>query len=469
MEFIADLILYVFAFLLVLVPLVIIHEFGHLIAAKSVGITVLEFGVGIPPRALKLFSRGGTEYTLNWVPLGGFVRPYGEDFMSPKDTEGLSDDLQEIEDRGIENPKSVFEAGPLERIWFFAAGAIFNIVTAFLLLFIMALLGVPEIVDGNVKVLNINGSVEELAIGDIVTHVDGEKVISAEEFEDAARGKSEMVLTVDPEDGEAREVLYTPVGEAEENTRVMIVAVLEDRPADEAGLEAGDIILRVQDEAGQFSVYRNDDLIDFTKEHEDQPMLVTVYRDGEIIETEVTPKDNGGVPQIGVQIGEVETASTGGISVISNDSEIDYVPVKSLGEATDYAIDRFNFITSETFALPGRVIRGLIPAEQARPVSPVAIAQVGGETLRQSQEERHPFAILGFAAIISFALALTNLLPIPALDGGRILFVLIEVLRGKPLSPEREGFIHLVGFMFLFALIIVFAVWDIVDPVITFE
>src|SRR5688500_7057740 len=78
-----EFLLAVISFLIVLGPLVLIHELGHFIAARLVGITVLEFGIGFPPRAVKLFEQGGTIFSLNWLPIGGFVRPLGEDFVKP--------------------------------------------------------------------------------------------------------------------------------------------------------------------------------------------------------------------------------------------------------------------------------------------------------------------------------------------------------------------------------------------------
>jgi len=79
----SDFLLAVISFLIVLGPLILIHEFGHFIAARLAGITVLEFGLGFPPRAVKLFEQGGTIFSLNWLPIGGFVRPLGEDFVKP--------------------------------------------------------------------------------------------------------------------------------------------------------------------------------------------------------------------------------------------------------------------------------------------------------------------------------------------------------------------------------------------------
>ena len=79
----SDFVLAVIAFVIVIGPLIFIHELGHFLAARLVGVTVLEFGIGFPPRAIKLFEQGGTEFTLNWLPIGGFVRPLGEDFVRP--------------------------------------------------------------------------------------------------------------------------------------------------------------------------------------------------------------------------------------------------------------------------------------------------------------------------------------------------------------------------------------------------
>ncbi len=79
----SELALAIIAFVIVIGPLILIHELGHFIAARLIGVTVLEFGIGFPPRAIKLFEQGGTEFTLNWLPIGGFVRPLGEDFVRP--------------------------------------------------------------------------------------------------------------------------------------------------------------------------------------------------------------------------------------------------------------------------------------------------------------------------------------------------------------------------------------------------
>ncbi len=140
------------AFVLVLIPAVLIHELGHFLVAKSVGITILEFGIGMPPRALKLFTLGGTDYTLNWLPLGGFVRPLGEDMVRQMGDEATDEDRVEAERRGIKKVTAVNEASPLARIFFFAGGALANFILAFALFTIIALIGLPQPVGGIVSV-----------------------------------------------------------------------------------------------------------------------------------------------------------------------------------------------------------------------------------------------------------------------------------------------------------------------------
>ena len=102
--------------------------------------------------------------------------------------------------------------------------------------------------------------------------------------------------------------------------------------------------------------------------------------------------------------------------------------------------------------------------EEARPISIVGISQVGGQFLQQSIEEKQPVVILNFMAVISIALGFTNLLPIPALDGGRILFVLIEIVRGRPIAPEREGMVHLVGMVVLLSIGLIIMLYDLFNP-----
>ncbi len=462
-----DFVLAALSFFIVLIPLVIIHELGHFFAAKSVGVTVLEFGIGIPPRALVLFRKGDTIYTLNWIPLGGFVRPYGEDFVRPKTEEEMKEDRAEIEGRHIENPKSVFEAGPWERIWFLFAGPLANFIAALVLFIVIAGFFQPYEIGDITMIEILPGSPAETAgleAGDVVTHVDGQKVERLEEFEDAIEDKDSIELTI-KRGGETQTLTVTPAPfqTSDVKEKVQIVNIEEDAPAHEAGLEIDDVVVAVDDQ----SLTDVDMLVDYTKEHEDIPIDLTIQRADEIIHIEVTPRvlDGEDVARIGIQIAPAPLDETIGAVTATRDLHTEVRKADNVAEAIQTGSGNFVRAIGVIFYAPVMLIRGDIEAEQARPAGPVAISQMGGKFIKESQEESNPYPILGFAAIISIALAVTNLLPIPALDGGRILFVVIELLRGKPISPEREGVVHMIGMLFLLSLMVVIVFFDIVKPI----
>jgi regulator of sigma E protease len=121
-------------------------------------------------------------------------------------------------------------------------------------------------------------------------------------------------------------------------------------------------------------------------------------------------------------------------------------------------------VLNTIFSLPAQIINGSANGEDLRFASIVGISQVGGLFLQESIQRSQPTIIIEYIALISLVLGLTNLLPIPALDGGRILFVLIEVLRGRPIAPEREGMVHLVGLALLLSLMVVVMVNDVINP-----
>jgi regulator of sigma E protease len=121
-----------------------------------------------------------------------------------------------------------------------------------------------------------------------------------------------------------------------------------------------------------------------------------------------------------------------------------------------------------TLRAPLMLVRGQITASEARPVSVVGISQLAGRAAEETANQRDLFPILWFTGIISVALGFTNLLPIPALDGGRLLFVVIEAIRGRRVEPEREGMVHLVGMLVLLGLMVLMIIQDIVNPIIPF-
>lgn len=347
-------------FLIVLTPIVLIHELGHFTAAKLCKIRVDEFGFGLPPRMFKVAERNGTIYSINWIPVGGFVRPAGED--DPDVPGGLA------------------SASKRARIFVLAAGALANFLFALLLFWVALVIGPPA---------------------------------------------------------------------------VAIESVETGSPAQAAGLRAGDSVIEVN---GQ-SVDNPNVLINTIFENAGTPVELLVKRNGEEVVLSVIPRARG----------EYDPATQGPLGVrltsATNGERISSGPIQAVSGSFGFLWEYVSLYGR----LPGMLLSGQMTAQEARPVSIVGISQIAGQAAETSATSRNLYPILTMAAFISVALGLTNLLPIPALDGGRILFVLIEALRGRRIEPEREGMVHLIGMLVLLGLMALMIVQDIVNPIIPFQ
>ena len=346
----------VIAFVLVIGPLILIHEAGHFIVAKLSGIHVEEFGIGFPPRLFTLFERGGTRYTINAIPLGGFVRTVGED--DPTIEGGLA------------------AASKRARIAVLVAGSGANLLAAYVILVATFMLGWQDVLPG--------AAIEE---------------------------------------------------------------VVPNSPAAEAGLMAGDLVLYAN---GQYVEYR-DVLIEEIHSNIGQPVSLTIERGGETLDLIVTPREEW-----------PENQGPTGILVSSLVEFRKYGLLEAMGGAAREVV-----LTARLYVeIPALIIRESLPLSILRPVSVVGISQMGGQAIEESLYVGQWFPILRLTSFISMALALTNLLPLPALDGGRIMFVLLEAIRGRRLDPQREGLVHFVGLAVLLMLMVVFVYLDLVNPVV---
>ena len=187
-----------------------------------------------------------------------------------------------------------------------------------------------------------------------------------------------------------------------------------------------------------------------------QEMLLVVKREGKILEVRVTPHlDSEGISRIGVAI--VPMVTKIGLKTYP------------FGEAILRSLERIASVIAFTFYIPVLVFRGLLSIEMARPIGPVAIAQLAGQAIQQSVETSWWFPILNLMALLSAGLAVANLLPLPGLDGGRIFFVIVETIRGKRIDPEKEGAFHLIGIALLVTLLIFITYQDITTPVQTID
>ncbi len=346
-------------FLLVLTPIVLVHELGHFWAARLTNIRVEEFGLGLPPRAVTLAERNGTIYSLNWIPLGGFVRPAGED------------------DPSI--PGGLAAASKSARFFVLAAGAGANFLMALVVFWISYLVGAPAVMISEVNP-NSPAALAGLQAGDVILEVDGEKA---------------------------------------DNTRIISAPMYE-----RGGQSVELLILRAGEEMTLNVV----------------PRLIGEYD-----------------PEVEGPLGVSLTAAQTGERVTRNPLEAAVDSVRSVFD-----------IIALTVRVPAMLVRGEISPEEARPVSIVGISQISGQAVEATAQNGNPFPILSMIAFINVALGFTNLLPIPALDGGRILFVLIEAVRGRRVPPEREGMVHIVGMIVLLCLMVLMIVQDIVNPIIPF-
>jgi regulator of sigma E protease len=346
-------------FFLILTPIILIHEAGHFFAARLSKIRVEEFGFGFPPRAAVLGQRNGTLYTLNWLPLGGFVRPAGEDDPSIKD--GLA------------------AASKRARLFVLSAGAGANFIAALLAWWLAFSMGAPAVAISSVNP-NSPGALAGIQVGDVILAVDGEKA---------------------------------------DNTGVISTPMYE---------KGG------------------------------QPVELTVLRNGETTTLIVVPRAEGEYdPAVEGPLGVGLTMATSGERIR-----------RGLGESAMSAVSIFSEQFALFFQVPGMLIRGELSPSEARPVSVVGISQMAGQVTEVSVTNSSAFPLLHFFAFINLALGLTNLLPIPALDGGRILFVLIEAVRGRRIEPEREGMVHVIGMLVLLSLMLFMIVQDIINPIIPF-
>jgi regulator of sigma E protease len=454
----------VIAFVLILSLLIFVHELGHFIVAKRAGIVVEEFAIGFPPRAVKVWQEEGsitldghpfvigrkvnvpralqvganvyaetgidaqgracvtklelvepeeeskeapkkqtgsearffglvegkakvapinnrpattvedftrpTEYVINWIPFGGYVRMLGE------------------EDPGAAG--SFASKSKKARFAVLVAGSAMNLVMAVVFFTLTAMSGVPEPVTG----LNLAGE--------------------------------EMPLA-----------------------KTIVTEVVADTPASQAGLQAGDILLGADD----VEFNHVGDLVAFIERTKGTEITMHVERNGQQVSTALVPRVNPPENQGAMGIG---------ITYEGMENKITYYP---LGRAMISGASQTAQYVGLTFYMPVAILRNIFPAEAARPTGPVGIYQQTGSAVEAAVSMNWWFPVLWLTAVLSTALAVTNLLPLPALDGGRIFFILIEAVRGKRIAPEKEGAIHFIGLALLVSLMLVISYYDVSNPI----
>ena len=348
-------------FAVLLSILVLVHEFGHFWWAKKFGIKVEEFGIGLPPKIKTLFRKGETEYTLNWLPLGGFVRLLGEN-------------EEEVAKKDLD--RAFFSKPRWQRTLVLLGGIINNFLFGILLFgVIYSVMGVPRVIGKRVIIVGVEKSspagLAGLKEGEVVKKVDGKQVVSVDEFTSLIKAKAGKAVS----------------------------------------LEVAQV-----NEKGEVS---------------DQSELKTV------VPRKNPPEGQGA---LGVVVSELPK--------LNYEKKPWYqAPFYGLVLGTKEAYEWGKEITISLVQLIEQSLKGKLPAGLS---GPVGIYKMTGKA-----EQAGWLVLLRFSAILSINLAIFNLIPFPALDGGRLLFVWLEKIIKKKYLVKVESWIHTIGFVLLMLLLLI--------------
>jgi regulator of sigma E protease len=226
---------------------------------------------------------------------------------------------------------------------------------------------------------------------------------------------------------------------------VQIAEVAPASPAEAAGLQAGDLVVGVD---GQ-PIGSIEDFQRLVRERVGASVALDVHRGDESLKTSMTPRVDPPPGQGAI-----------GVKIQSRTRPVAYNPLESIWLGFRRAVSVIAF----TLAAPWMVIQGSLPGEMLRPIGLPGMAQVTSQAVEATRQSGYLYPLLVMTGTFSAGLAVANMLPIPALDGGRLFFIFIEAIRGRRISPERESLVHFVGIVVLIALMILIAVNDIQNP-----
>ena len=340
-------------FIVALSVLVLIHEWGHFMAAKKTGVKVEEFGLGLPPRIFgKKIKR--TIYSLNWIPAGGFCRLYGED-GDGKGTDAFNN------------------KNPWQKMLIVLGGVIMNLVLAVVVF----------------------------------------------------------------------SVVYTVVGVPKEVDKVMIIGISENSPAQKAGLKIDDIVYKVNDK----EVKKADELIS----------EVSKFK-GKEVNLEIGNKDKSNLKQLKLEVRENPPEGEGSMGVAISNTEMEKIAWYRIDRGIVAGFKEAYYWGKIIFGGVVKMIGGLMVGNVPKDVSgPIGMY----EATSAINKNQGLLAVIHFFGIVSVNLAVVNILPFPALDGGRIIFVLYEMITKKRANQKIEVMVNNVGMILLLGLILLITIGDI--------
>jgi len=415
------------AFVFVLGVLIFVHELGHFMMARRIGVRVLTFSLGFGPK-LVAFRRGDTEYCISAIPLGGYVKMAGE---SPDDARtGASDEF--------------LSKSKWQRFQVLVMGPVMNLALAVIVMALVLLQGAPQPAYEDRPVIiggfseNSAAAAAGLAIGDGIVRVDGKDVPTWKLFylAIATRANRPVRLAVE-RDGKLLERQVVPVALDSFDTGdigvlpVMhpeITAVREGQPAHEGGLRAGHVVLAA---AGEQNLSR-ERLIELIKAHEGRPLVLEVHRGGARHPVTVVPRKIDDTVMIGATISplELKTVEPGPIAALKLSLQRNW----------------------EWTTLIFETLGGLFTRETSvkQLMGPVAIADLSGTAAKQDSW----IPLFTLMAMISLNLGLLNLMPIPVLDGGHIAILALEGISRRDFSMKVKEKMLLAGFVLLLMLMV---------------
>lgn len=386
-------------FLVILSVLVLIHEAGHYLVAKKLGIKVEEFGWGMPPRVWGK-KIGETIYSINWLPIGGFVKLFGEDDAGGGKVD-LSDPREKV--KKSELKRAFFARSPAQRAAVVVAGVVMNLLLAGLIYYV---------------------------------------------YLGASGFRAEIPLITDYK--------FFGVNQSTEVKSFVVREVMADSPAENAGFQncTEDFCAQITEVNGEIIV-SSESFVDTVKSMAGEEITFTVVdlASNETSSKTLIPRENPpeGEGALGIVF------DTNEVAVLSYDSFLQRMfsgfthPINLMG----YQLD-----------ILGRLISASFTSRDIQPVSsavsgPVGIFVVTGEVLKTPDIQERLMSLLNLAGLLSISLAFFNILPIPALDGGRLFFILVEWATGKKVSPKTETLIHTAGMAVLLGLIVLITYKDI--------
>lgn len=432
-------------FIVALGLLVSFHEFGHFWVARRAGVKVLRFSVGFGKPLWRRVGRGGTEYVIAAIPLGGYVKMLDE----------REEPVSAAERESAFNNKSLGARAAIV-----AAGPIFNLVFTLVAFWLMFMVGVPELraMFDEPTGISAEAGIEK---GDLVTSVEGEATETLTGFSIAllphAIDRQSVSIGVEQPDGSEKR-LTLPLDRlgpdfSEENLlreigfdlwrprfEARVGAVMEDYPAAEAGFEAGDLVVSINGNA--INGWQELGQTIQAEAASGGPLAVTIVRDGESIDLSVTPRAESPEGPFVMGVRPPEPTDEQRAMFERSRVNMQFGPLEAVGRS----LGETWRMTEATLGLLRRMVTG--DASVRNLSGPISIAQFANDSAQGGFSQ-----FLRFLAFLSLSLAILNFLPIPLLDGGHLLYYLLEWIKGSPVSEQTQIVGQYIGLFALASLI----------------